>query len=218
MNNKIKIPLALLLSLICICSLILPCSAQEDRQRADEIAQDILDYNLSLSQSAGVQEFVDGEWKTYDLSSIGHADAYGYEYYYDGYMVNYDGDGTYSYSFVVPMDNGAPRKFRIVVDEDFKGWPEINKESDIIEDPINYFLQPSELLLKTTSVTSISSALLSKNKDSISLSGFSYAVETYMHFFQNSETDRITTGQYVVFKYRLPTGISQFSNFEIFAI
>ena len=60
MNNKIKITLALLLSLICIYSLILPCSAQEDRQRADEIAQDILDYNLSLSQSAGVQEFVDG--------------------------------------------------------------------------------------------------------------------------------------------------------------
>ena len=164
-----------------------------------------------------VQEFVDGEWKTYDLSSMGHADAYGYEYYYDGYMVNYDGDGTYSYSFVVPMDNGAPRKFRIVADEDFEGWPEINKESDIIEDPINFYIQPSELLMKTTSITSISSALLSKNKDYIALYGFSHAAETFTYFFQNSEEEKIVTGQYAVIKYRLPSGINNFSSFEFFA-
>ena len=32
---------------------------------------------------------------------------------YDGYMVFYDGDGTYSYAFVIPMDNGAERIFRV---------------------------------------------------------------------------------------------------------
>ncbi len=165
-----------------------------------------------------VEEFVDGEWKVIDLSSANHLDDYGYGYYYDGYMVNYDGDGTYSYSFVVTMNNGEPRKFRISTDKEFEGWPEVPEDDNIIEDPIKFFLQPKEILIRSASVSAISGALLSKNKDVISLSGHSSAAETYMKFFQNSKDEPIVTGQYVVIKYRVPTGIiTKLNNFEFFA-
>ena len=32
---------------------------------------------------------------------------------YDGYMVHYDGDGTYSFSFVVDMSGDVTRTFRV---------------------------------------------------------------------------------------------------------
>ncbi len=51
-----------------------------------------------------IEEKVNGEWVPYDVASVNG---------YDGYMVFYDGDGTYSYAFVVPMDNGAERIFRV---------------------------------------------------------------------------------------------------------
>lgn len=51
-----------------------------------------------------VEEKVNGEWVTVELASVNG---------YDGYMVFYDGDGTYSYAFVIPMDNGGERTFRV---------------------------------------------------------------------------------------------------------
>ncbi len=54
-----------------------------------------------------VQEKVNGEWVDYVLHSKGCD--------YDGYTVSYDGDGTFSYSFIVNMDNG-PRTFRVTAD------------------------------------------------------------------------------------------------------
>ena len=174
-------------------------------------------YGFEKLTAPKVEEFVDGEWVTFDLNSANHPDTYGYAHYYDGYRVNYDGDGTYSYSFVITMDNGAPRKFRIAADEDFEGWPEIENKDDTIEDPINYFLQPSELLLLTASTSSIAGALLNQDRSAISLSGYAKSSETFMYFFQNNGAEKITTGQYVVLKYRLPTGMSKPNSFELFA-
>ena len=51
-----------------------------------------------------IEEKVNGQWVTYDVASVNG---------YDGYMVFYDGDGTYSYAFVIPMENGTPRTFRV---------------------------------------------------------------------------------------------------------
>ena len=164
-----------------------------------------------------VEEFVNGEWVEYELSSANHPDDYGYSYFYDGYMVNYDRDGTYSYSFVVAMNNGEPRKFRISADKEFKGWPEVEIKDDIIEDPINFFMQPTEILKKTATVSGIAGASLSKNRDYVALSAFAHSVETYTHFFQNNAETPIVSGQYAVIKYRLPTGISKFDNFDVFA-
>jgi len=50
-----------------------------------------------------IEEYVDGAWVEYKTASKNG---------YDGYMVHYDGDGTYSFSFIVDMSNGA-RTFRV---------------------------------------------------------------------------------------------------------
>ena len=174
-------------------------------------------YGFDMLTAPKVEEFVDGEWVEYELNSINHEDGYGYAHYYDGYAVHYDGDGTYSYSFVVPMDNGAPRKFRIAADTEFEGWPEINTNTNIIEDPIKHYLQPEEILMKTANTSSIAGALLSKDRSYISMQGHASVSETYMYFFSNQKDNPIVTGQYVVVKYRIPTGMNNLSQFEFFA-
>ena len=50
-----------------------------------------------------IEEYVDGAWVEYKTASKNG---------YDGYMVHYDGDGTYSFSFIVDMSNGD-RTFRV---------------------------------------------------------------------------------------------------------
>ncbi len=61
-------------------------------------------YGFDGWEKPTIEEKVNGQWVTYDVASVNG---------YDGYMVFYDGDGTYSYAFVVPMDNGAARTFRV---------------------------------------------------------------------------------------------------------
>ena len=165
-----------------------------------------------------IEEYIDGEWKEFVVNSSQTADPYGFSHYYDGYMVHYDGDGTYSYSFVVTMDNGAPRKFRISAAEDFKGWPDSGEEGDsgIIDDPINYFYQPQEIMLDSVNSTSIAGANLAADKSYISLFGHASVSETYYHFFKNDVNDPKVTGQYVVVKYRVPTGMNNLTQFEFF--
>ena len=51
-----------------------------------------------------IEEYVDGAWVEYKTASKNG---------YDGYMVYYDGDGTYSFSFIVDMSGDAPRTFRV---------------------------------------------------------------------------------------------------------
>ena len=51
-----------------------------------------------------IEEYVGGAWVTYNVASEKNG--------YDGYMVYYDGDGTYSFAFIVDMSNGA-RTFRV---------------------------------------------------------------------------------------------------------
>ena len=50
-----------------------------------------------------IEEYVNGAWVVYNTASKNE---------YDGYMVHYNGDGTYSFSFMVDMSNGA-RTFRV---------------------------------------------------------------------------------------------------------
>jgi hypothetical protein len=52
-----------------------------------------------------IEEFVNGAWVAYNTASK--------ENKYDGYMVHYDGDGTYSFSFVVDMSGDVTRTFRV---------------------------------------------------------------------------------------------------------
>lgn len=52
-----------------------------------------------------IEEYVNGAWMAYDTASEKNK--------YDGYMVHYDGDGTYSFSFVVDMSGDVTRTFRV---------------------------------------------------------------------------------------------------------
>lgn len=79
-------------------------------------------YGFDKLTSPTIEELVNGEWQKYEVSSVNTPDGNGNAHYYDGYCVYYDGDGSYSYSFVIPTDQGEERTFRVKV-EDFKGYP-----------------------------------------------------------------------------------------------
>ena len=160
-----------------------------------------------------------GEWEEYVVSSIDTPDMYGYGYQYDGYMVHYDGDGTYSYSFVTEMVNGAPKKFRISADEDFAGWPELPPKDDstIPDAGFNVFYDPKEILQITVSHNVISGAMLAPNNEYISISGNGGSNDTYMYFFKNDAENPIATGKYLVYKYRVSSNQEKFSAFEFFS-
>ncbi len=80
-------------------------------------------YGFDILTSPTIYEFVDGEWQTYEVNSISVPDKNENAHYYDGYCVHYDGNGLYSYSFVIPTEQGAERHFKVVAEE-FKGYPE----------------------------------------------------------------------------------------------
>ena len=60
-------------------------------------------YGFESYEKPIIEEYVNGAWVAYETASKNG---------YDGYMVHYDGDGTYSFSFVVDMRGGA-RTFRV---------------------------------------------------------------------------------------------------------
>ena len=72
-----------------------------------------------------IEEYVDGAWVEYKTASVNG---------YDGYMAHYDGDGTYSFSFVVDMSNGD-RTFRVKQSEidtpDIPDQPESEPETPV---------------------------------------------------------------------------------------
>ncbi len=61
-------------------------------------------YGFDGYEKPVIEEYVNGAWVAYNTASEKNG--------YDGYMVHYDGDGTYSFSFVVDMSGGA-RTFRV---------------------------------------------------------------------------------------------------------
>ena len=72
-------------------------------------------YGFERLAKPAICELVGGEWEKYELSSINTPDAQGKTHAYDGYNVFFDGDGSYSYSFVVTMNGGKERQFKIEV-------------------------------------------------------------------------------------------------------
>ena len=151
-----------------------------------------------------VEELVGDEWVTYELNSANNPDKNGYYHHYDGYSVQYDGDGKYSYSFVVTMTDGAPRTFRIAADTEFEKWPrEFLPESN--EDLLNVYTDPEEFFeyislspgMYGTPVLSDDGTYTSvyvnpKNKG-----------EAYTTLY-SVKSDPAETGQYLVIMYRVP--------------
>ena len=167
-------------------------------------------YGFKKLTAPVLEELVDGNWTVVDISSYSTPDQYNNGYYYDGYMVHYDGDGTYSYSFVAYMDNGAERTFRVSAAEDFAGWPgEVppDVEEEYAEDPINVYVDAKEIYKMTQGFGSISSASLSDDESYVRLFANKNASDVYLTFY-NANSDRYkdleTTGKYAIIKYRLP--------------
>ena len=73
-------------------------------------------YGMKKVARPVIYEKVDGKWVVYDVSSLSTPDSLGNAHDYDGYMIHYDEDGTYSYSFVTTITDGQARTFKIVVE------------------------------------------------------------------------------------------------------
>lgn len=173
-----------------------------------------------------IEEYKNGKWTKYEISSIGTPDGRGYGYEYDGYMVHYDGDGTYSYSFVTTMNNGEPRKFRISITDGFRGWPKVpyeeNSEISNENDPVNVFVDAAEIAYLSLDILgSVSGAELSEDGSYLRYFGNPGAGESYLKAFaadNRAYDDLEATGQYAVIKYRLPEDTPvQLNNFQFFA-
>ena len=152
-----------------------------------------------------IEEYVNGEWVEYEVSSLNTPDSYGYAHEYDGYMVHYDADGTYSYSFVAAMDytDTDGRTFRITASEDFDGW-EFNHAEEYA--PMNRYFDADSIYSKTYKSNHFSQAVLNEEDGMkyVSLYGNGTSGEAYTGFFANENL--VHSGKYIVYKYRIPEG------------
>ena len=152
-----------------------------------------------------IEEYVNGEWVEYEVSSLNTPDSYGYAHEYDGYMVHYDADGTYSYSFVTDMDytDADGRTFRITASEDFDGWEFKHTEE---YDPMNRYFDADFIYSKTSPSNYFSQAVLNEEDGMkyVSLYGNGTSGEAYTGLFANENL--VHSGKYIVYKYRIPEG------------
>ena len=160
-------------------------------------------YGFERITAPVVEEYVDGEWTIYDVSSANTPDAYGNAHAYDGYCVHKDPDGTYSYSFVVDMTEGVDRKFRVSADKEFTKWPEIDTEGSSGNGPLEKYYGPNKILvLSASAASSCESIEISDDLSYVRFTGLKdRAAEATFNLFSENESE---TGQYIVIKYRLP--------------
>lgn len=157
-----------------------------------------------------IEELVDGEWVEYRTSSAYKPDKYGNAFYYDGYSVHYDADGTFSYAFIVPMDytDADGRTFRISCEDDFAEWPKKlpEIEQEVVELPMNVFVTAEDISIeaKNQAGKMFGGIQLFYDSSYVTLSSNSQAQEAYFTIWAG-DGQKTVTGQYVVLKYRLPT-------------
>ena len=158
-------------------------------------------YGFDMLTVPKIEQLVDGKWIEYTVSSINTPDKYGFGYYYDGYTVHYDDDGTYSYSFVTDMTGVESKTFRVSADVAFDGWPA--EEAAEGASAMNVYWSASDICLLSASSSFYGVETLSDDQSYTSLYGNGSSAEAYLNVFSN--TDNIVTGKYVVYKYRIPT-------------
>ena len=179
-------------------------------------------YGLCTLTAPKIQELVDGKWVDYQISSAYKPDRFGNAFYYDGYSVHYDEDGTFSYSFIVPMDytDKDGRTFRFDASEDFTEWPKRLPEIESNEEdlPMNAFVDALGVMAEAQAQAGkmFSNIEMSSDGSYVTLSSNSKAQEAYFTVWQGNG-GRTVTGQYLVLKYRLPsTNTRKHNYFEIF--
>jgi len=161
-----------------------------------------------------VMEKIDGKWKSYKLCSN--------VYEYDGYTVYYDGDGTYSYAFVVDMSEGKARTFKVTANKEFggyeDGWLEGDFDKfDVNSLPLNVYVTPENYKQVGASMSVYGSQMtVADDLSCFRFTSTAIAVESYVTPVNNT-MNYTSTGQYIVFRYRVPTTNSaSFKGFEIF--
>ena len=171
-------------------------------------------YGFEKLTAPKIYELIEGEWVEYVVSSHETPDKAGNYNYYDGYFAYYDGDGTYSYAFVVNMDNVESRTFKIEADKDFKQWPP--KPEIVVDYPTNIFISANELYLSTSATNyGIGSVVMNEeNGGYVRYYGDGVTSEAYATVI-NNDTD-VVTGQYIFVKYRIPTTVSENTDFQFF--
>ena len=149
-------------------------------------------YGFEKLTAPKLYELVDGEWVLVDVSSATTPDKQGNSHLYDGYAVHYDGDATFSYSFVTTLTGDQTRTFKVVASEDFTGWTEPVLPDD---DKVENFWNAEDILA--------ASGLGSLEEDGtfVRIYGDGVKGETYFMLPISSKT----TGGYIVIKYRIPT-------------
>ena len=163
-------------------------------------------YGFDMLTVPKVQEFIDGEWVDYRLDSSETPDDVGYFHYYDGYCVYYDGDGTYSYSFVTTMTDGAPRRFRISADTAFAGWEGREFTPTSAPDKLDVYVDPNELYAAAAGMpTYFDTPVVSDDGTYVSIYAKQNSVyaEAYASIY-GAPGDNTESGQYLVLKYRVP--------------
>ncbi len=165
-----------------------------------------------------IYEKIDGEWVEYKINSMGNPDNKGYAHYYDGYMVYYDGDGTFSYSFVVTMSDKA-RTLKVELDNDFTGWPEdpdpAGNQPPAPEQPLTVYFMPEQLQPLASSGTGFGEVKLADDGSYLRLYGNGTSGEAYFNVFTSASG---VTGQYAVLRYRtVKTDAQNFHTVEFFS-
>ena len=160
-------------------------------------------YGFDKLTAPKIYEKIGDEWVEYVVNSSETPDKMGNYHYYDGYNVYYDGDGKYSYSFIVTMDDGAPRTFKVEAHKDFEPWPEIDDVE--IPDPIDLYLDPKEISEVIVYHAQFSAIELGyEDFDYISFYGNSHVPTLTESFFYAYQDGTAPTGGLLVLKYRLP--------------
>ena len=152
-------------------------------------------YGFNKLTAPVLYEKIEGNWVPVDVTSQTTPDKYGNAHAYDGYAVHYDGDGTYSYSFVVNMDESPSRTFKVDASQDFTGWPEF---TPVIPSTDVFY---SNSALVTGANTSSTEVITDEGMQFVRIFGNGSSAETCITLPITAPS----TGDLLVIKYRIPT-------------
>ena len=156
-----------------------------------------------------IYERINGGWKQHTVNSATTPDIFGNHHPYDGYQVQYNGDGTFTYSFIVDMSQGGEREFRVSAASDFKGWTEEDRNPEIeievdetpVEDMLEVYFDATELNSATANGASKQTLMQDESGTFMRYRGNGSSTEAYISMIPVTTEP---TGQYVVVRYRIP--------------
>ncbi len=164
-----------------------------------------------------VYEMVKGKWKPYKLNSLTNPDTNGNVHAYDGYCIYYDGDGTFSYSFVFTMEEGESRSFKIVADGNYEAWEKEANQNAFRTDYLKIYTDHVELGELAPSSKGVGEVMINDEEKYVRIYGTGADGAAEGYFFPYTATFVQTTGQYMVIKYRIPkTNTVPIDFFEIY--